>query len=148
VLNSKEIIAKSEGFFKIIIGLMRGYQMNNMLHNEVMKIIDIALAEKEGSAINDAVLGDNLLVGFMVEEAEEDRRIKTGESTYQHRKGFIAHIVNLAMRMKELAEGNRNIKKTVESKSTVMQVLSLWRCLRLLWRRRCLRIVGRWLVFR
>ena len=32
--------------------------MNNVLHNEVIKIIDIALAEEAGSPLNEAVLSN------------------------------------------------------------------------------------------
>ena len=46
VLNSKDIVAKSDKFFPILLNLVKEYEMNNMLHNEVMKIIDIALTEE------------------------------------------------------------------------------------------------------
>lgn len=46
VLNSKDIVAKSDKFFPILLNLVKEYDMNNMLHNEVMRIIDIALTEE------------------------------------------------------------------------------------------------------
>jgi hypothetical protein len=91
-----------------------------MLHNELMKIIEIALSEKEGSALNNAVVRDNILITLISEEATEDKKIKAGKSVYQHRKGYIAHIINLAIKLKELSESNQNIKRAIESKDSAI----------------------------
>jgi len=62
--------------------------------------LDIALLETKESALNKSVLGENILVNFVYSETEEDKKIKTGTSTYKSRKGYIAHIINLAIRLK------------------------------------------------
>lgn len=41
--------------------------MNNVLHNEVIKILEIALTELEGTPLNDSVLRDDLLLKFVSE---------------------------------------------------------------------------------
>jgi hypothetical protein len=43
IINTKEIVAKTENFFPILINLFREYPLNNLLHNEIIKIFDIAL---------------------------------------------------------------------------------------------------------
>lgn len=83
--------------------------MNNVLHNEVIKIIDIALTEPEGSALNNSVLADDVLLDFISAEWEEDKKIKAGDSIYKSRKGYIAHVINLSVRLRQLAEKNKNI---------------------------------------
>lgn len=40
--------------------------MNNVLHNEVMKIVDIALTEPQASPLNEAILRDDILLTFIV----------------------------------------------------------------------------------
>lgn len=85
--------------------------MNNVLHNEIIKIIDIALLEPEGSPLNEAILKSELLLNFIVEECEEDQKIKAGVSLYSARKGYIAHVINLCVRLRELAANNQSIRR-------------------------------------
>lgn len=89
--------------------------MNNVLHNEAMKIIETALTEAEGSPLKEAILREDVLLNFIVEECEEDKKIKAGDSVYGSRKGYIAHVVNLSVKMKELAENSPSIKNVTES---------------------------------
>lgn len=49
VLNTRELAAQESEFFTILFNLCRRYQYNNVLHNEVVKIVDIALNEPEDS---------------------------------------------------------------------------------------------------
>lgn len=114
VLNSKEIVAKTENFFPTLFNLVKQYEMNNMLHNEVIKILETSLTEKEDSPLNKAVLRDNILLNFLNEEWQEDGKIKAGDSVYKYRKGYIAHVINLCVRLRELSESNENIKKLIE----------------------------------
>ena len=67
VLNSKEIVAKTNTFFPTLFNLVKQYEMNNMLHNEVIKILETSLTEKEDSPLNKAVLRDNVLLNFLNE---------------------------------------------------------------------------------
>ena len=39
IINTREIVAKTESFFPILINLFREYPLNNLLHNEIIKII-------------------------------------------------------------------------------------------------------------
>lgn len=96
--------------------------MNNMLHNEIIKIIQIALSENQNSPLNDAILKDSNLLTFISEEVSEDQQIKTGTSVYKSRKGYIAHIINLCIKLKELALKNSNIKSLVDSTTCIIQV--------------------------
>lgn len=45
ILEAKEIIGGKTRFFPILFSLTKKYSMNNLLHNEIIKILDIALAE-------------------------------------------------------------------------------------------------------
>jgi hypothetical protein len=96
--------------------------MNNVLHNEVIKIVEIALGEEEKSPLNNAVLADNVLLKFIHGEAEEDKKIKAGDSVYKFRKGYIAHIINLCIKLKDLSQKNENVKKLTESNSLLIQL--------------------------
>lgn len=120
VLNSKENVAKTAEFFPILFNLIRQYQLNNILHNEIIKILEIALGEPEDSLLNQAVLKDDLLLNFIVEEWAEDKKIIAGDSVYKSRKGFIAHIINLCVKLREMSEINDNIKKLTEGSSALM----------------------------
>lgn len=121
ILNTKEIVARKDNFFPTLIKLMKEYQLNNLLHNEIIKIVETALTEPENSTLNAAVLKDNILNAFIIEEAAEDKKIKAGESTYRFRKGYISHIINLALKLKELADKNATIKKAIDSKQLSTQ---------------------------
>ena len=74
--------------------------MNNVLHNEIIKILEIALSEPEGSNLNNSVLSENVLLNFIHAETEEDKKIRAKDSIYKSRKGYIAHIINLAVRLR------------------------------------------------
>ena len=117
IINTREIVAKTDSFFPILINLFREYPLNNLLHNEIIKIIEIALTEGEASALNAAILKDNILLNFISEEVEEDKKIKAGASVYKARKGFIAHLINLAMKLREVAETNPAVKRVIEGTS-------------------------------
>lgn len=112
-MSCKEVVAKTTDFFLILLSLVREYDMNNVLHNEVVKIIDIALTEAEGTPLKEAVLRDNILLNFIVEECEEDKKIKAGDSVYSSRKGYIAHVINLCVRLRELGETSASIQNLV-----------------------------------
>lgn len=114
IINTREIVAKTDSFFPILINLFREYPLNNLLHNEIIKIIEIALTEGESSSLNAAILKDNILLNFISEEVEEDKKIKAGASVYKARKGFIAHLINLAMKLREVAETNPAVKRVIE----------------------------------
>jgi arginine deiminase len=98
--------------------------LNNLLHNEIIKIIEVALTESESSALNASLLKDNILLNFIREEVEEDKKIKAGASVYKSRKGFIAHLINLSMKLREVAETNSAVKRLIESKSRFIQPLN------------------------
>jgi hypothetical protein len=66
ILGAKDIIGNKTIFFPILFSLMRKYSMNNLLHNEIIKIIDIALAEPETSSINKVLHDGNVLLNFIV----------------------------------------------------------------------------------
>jgi len=53
--------------------------------------------------LNNSILANNTLVNFITHEAEEDKKIKAGDSLYRFRKGYIAHVINLGMKLKELS---------------------------------------------
>ena len=108
-------MAKSESFFPTLIKLMKEYQLNNLLHNEVVRIIEVALNEPEDAPLNAAILRDDIISKFILEETQEDKKIKAGDSLYKARKGYIAHVTNLAVKMREVAEKNSKIKQIVES---------------------------------
>lgn len=63
----------------------------------------MALIEAEGSELNNAVLNEDSLLKFIIEEAVEDKKIKAGASTSRHRRGYIAHLINLSTKLVELA---------------------------------------------
>lgn len=117
-------MAKTERFFPILLNLFREYPLNNLLHNEIIKIIEVALTECESSALNASLLKDNILLNFIREEVEEDKKIKAGASVYKSRKGFIAHLINLSMKLREIADINSAVKRLIESKSQFIQPLN------------------------
>lgn len=43
VLQAKDIVAKTDNFFPTIFNLMKTYEMNNVLHNEIIRILETAL---------------------------------------------------------------------------------------------------------
>jgi hypothetical protein len=90
-----------------------------MLHNEIVKIIEIALTDSEQSPLNQAVLRDNVLLNFIRDEVLEDRKIRAGDSVYKSRKGFIAHLINIAIKLREVAESNATIRTAIESIATL-----------------------------
>ena len=45
ILSARELAASEVDFFPVLFSLCRNYQYNNILHNEVVKIIEIALSE-------------------------------------------------------------------------------------------------------
>lgn len=108
-------MAKTERFFPILLNLFREYPLNNLLHNEIIKIIEVALTECESSALNASLLKDNILLNFIREEVEEDKKIKAGASVYKSRKGFIAHLINLSMKLREIADINSAVKRLIET---------------------------------
>ena len=110
VLHSKDLVAKNENFFPTMLHLMKTYDMNNLLHNEIIRILETALTEPESSELNKAVLKDNILLNFINQEWEEDKKIKAGDSVYKYRKGYIAHVINLCIRLRELGEKNTSIR--------------------------------------
>jgi hypothetical protein len=124
VLNSKEIVAKTDNFFPTLLKLINQYDMNNVMHNEIIRILDTALGEGEDSPLNQAVLSNDTLLNFISEEWAEDKKIKAGDSVYKFRKGYIAHVINLCVKLRELSETNANIKKLVESTPVSMQIPS------------------------
>lgn len=67
ILGAKEIIGNKTRFFPILFSLVRKYSMNNLLHNEIIKILDIALAEPETSPLNKVLFDGNVLLNFIVE---------------------------------------------------------------------------------
>lgn len=144
ILNTKEIVARTEGFFTILIGLFREYPLNNLLHNEIIKILEIALTDGEGSPLNAALLKDNTLLSFISEEVDEDKKIKAGASVYKSRKGFIAHLINLAMKLREVAETNQNVKRIIEGTPLPTQCPTSPRSTSPSWRRRCSTPRNRW----
>lgn len=52
ILKAREIIASKDNFFPTLYNLLVEYDLNNLLHNEIMKILEVALLEKEGSSLN------------------------------------------------------------------------------------------------
>lgn len=44
IMNVREIIGNSTIFLSTLFTLMKEYSMNNLLHNEIIKILDIALS--------------------------------------------------------------------------------------------------------
>jgi hypothetical protein len=56
-----------------------------------------------------------VLLGFISEESADDKKIKAGDSVYKFRKGYIAHVINLCIRLKELSEKNKQIKQLTNS---------------------------------
>jgi len=44
IMNVREIIGNNTIFLPTLFTLMKEYSMNNLLHNEIIKIIDIALS--------------------------------------------------------------------------------------------------------
>ena len=122
ILNSKDIVAKTEQFFPIMLNLIKQYDLNNMLHNQIIKIIEIALTEPEGSLLNRAVLSNDVLINFISSEWEEDKKIKAGDSKYKYRRGYIAHVINLCVKLRQLSSGNSAIKSLIEGKKLIIKV--------------------------
>lgn len=125
VLSSKDVIAKTDNFFPTLLNLMKTYEMNNVLHNQIIRILETALTEPEESALNKAVLKENVLLDFISTEWNEDKKIKAGDSVYKYRKGYIAHVINLCIRLRELSQNNASIKKLTESKNYSIQTKPL-----------------------
>lgn len=77
--------------------------MNNVLHNEVVKIIEIALSQEETSPFLQSLIKDEVLLKFLTDETNEDLKIKAGEGSQKVRKGYIGHIVQICRKLQEFA---------------------------------------------
>lgn len=64
---------------------------------------------------------DDTLLNFLVEENEEDQKIKSGSGSQKSRKGYIGHIVSICRKVQEAAPKNAAVAKLVESNSIVTQ---------------------------
>jgi hypothetical protein len=49
ILNSRELVACETKFFPVLFTLCKNYQYNNVLHNDVVRIVEVALNEPEDS---------------------------------------------------------------------------------------------------
>lgn len=100
--------------------------MNNILHNEILKMIELAISANNNapSPFLQAVLcmiiqlvGDDLLLNFICEEAQEDMRIRSGGANRRTRKGYIGHIITICQRLLERAPENDVVRELTESRS-------------------------------
>jgi hypothetical protein len=60
-------VGSKKNFFPILFNLLKKYSMNNLLHNEIVKILDVTLGEPETSPLNKILFEDNVLLNFIVE---------------------------------------------------------------------------------
>lgn len=63
-------------FFSILLKLVQSFENNNILHNEVFKILEAILREPQTnkSALQLLLLNDeNVLLKFILTEAEKDK---------------------------------------------------------------------------
>ena len=110
------MIANVPDFWSILIKLLQSFDNNNILHNEIYKIFESVLKEPEQnrSALQELLLNDeNVLLKFIVFEAENDKKAKSSEK-YTRRRGFIAHVINLCKLIEELGSNtliNQRIRK-------------------------------------
>ena len=65
LLGAQEVVSKTDNFFSVLLNLLREYPLNNMMHSEVMKIIENALAQPSDSVLNKAILRDGTLLTFI-----------------------------------------------------------------------------------
>ncbi len=49
------------------------------------------------------IVNDDVLLNFLVEEANKDIGIRTGNSVYKTRKGYAAHLINLFIKLREMS---------------------------------------------
>jgi hypothetical protein len=90
--------------------------MNNILHNEVLKIITIALEEKVDSPFQSCLLEGEMLLNFIKEEAEEDLKIRAGNGKQRNRKGYIGHVISICRSIQKNATKNSVLDLMSESK--------------------------------
>lgn len=99
ILSARELAASESEFFPILFSLCKNYQYNNILHNEVVKIVEIALNEPENSPFLQTLLKEDLFLKFLVLETEEDQKIRAGSGTQKSRKGYIGHLVAICRKV-------------------------------------------------
>jgi hypothetical protein len=69
------------------------------------------------------LLNNDVLLNFLVDEAEEDRVIRTGTGTQKSRKGYIGHIVVLCQKTQQASTNNPTVAKIVESKWCLLRIV-------------------------
>jgi len=72
ILEARDTIGKKEDFFTILFELCRNYDMNNVLHNEVVRIVDIAMSLPTDAAFQKCLLQNSVLLNFLTKEYKED----------------------------------------------------------------------------
>jgi len=111
------VIANIPDFFTILIKLVQSFENNNILHNEFYRIVESVLKEPEQnkSALQELLLNDeNVLLKFIVAEAEKDKLLKTAEK-HTKRKGYIGHVINICRLIDQIDNNellNQKIKKS------------------------------------
>jgi hypothetical protein len=51
ILNFREMLGAEPKFFQVVLGLCRSHPYNNILHNEVSRILELVLREPEDSKL-------------------------------------------------------------------------------------------------
>lgn len=85
-------------FFARLLQLMREYEMNNVLHNEVVKILHFMLELEENNPLITNLFEEGHLISFLSEQTLEDDAILAKIQAKEKgacRKGYLGHIVKI-----------------------------------------------------
>lgn len=106
-------------FFERLFALMRQYHMNNVLHNEIVKIISFVLETDEGTSLLPNLFNEGRFIDFLFEESEKDTKIQEELLSGKRgitRKGYIGHIVKLGQILKKLTTNKASLPTFDEDK--------------------------------
>lgn len=85
-------------FFERLLQLMREYEMNNVLHNEVVKILHFMLELEENHPLLTNLFVQGKLIAFLNEQTLEDEAILAKIQAKEKgacRRGYLGHIVKI-----------------------------------------------------
>lgn len=93
-------------FFQQLLHLTKEYELNNVLHNEVVKIITFVLELEQPNPLVNSLFEEAGLLDFLYQQVLEDEALQTKIAQKERgvcRKGYIGHIVKIGQLLLKLS---------------------------------------------
>jgi hypothetical protein len=117
--NIQTIVPQSS-FFERLLQLIKEYEMNNVLHNEVVKILHYILDLEENHPLITNLFEQGRLINFLYEQTLEDEKILERIHNKEKgvcRKGYLGHIVKIGQMIRN--SSNPQIINYLSGKGTL-----------------------------